>query len=169
MENKGEVLASLPAHPKKTPEAGPYMLKVDGLVARLLELSLNDLAALPQQDLTDDFTCLEGWTVPKLQWRGVPLNTILAMAGTRPEARWVQASAGEFSVPIALEDSAKVLLATSLGAQPLPSRHGGPVRLITPGADCFNSIKWLDHLELRAEAAPNTGKQIALGRLRRSS
>jgi len=148
--------------------ASPYVLVVDGLVGHRLLLTRSDLDGLSQCDLKDDFTCLEGWTVPALAWNGVALQTVLSLAGTTAEARWIQASAGAFSVPLAMHDAGRALLATHLGGQHLPIEHGGPVRLVVPGTDCFTSVKWLDHLELRAEAGTNTGREIALGRLRAS-
>jgi DMSO/TMAO reductase YedYZ molybdopterin-dependent catalytic subunit len=144
------------------------MLVVDGLVERPLQLTRSDLDGLPQHNLTDDFTCLEAWTVPGLKWNGVALQTVLSLAGATAEAQWIQPSAGAFSVPLAMHDAGRALLATHLGGQDLPIEHGGPVRLVVPGADCFTSVKWLDHLELRVEAGANTGREIALGRLRAS-
>jgi DMSO/TMAO reductase YedYZ molybdopterin-dependent catalytic subunit len=67
-----------------------------------------------------------------------------------------------------MHHAGRALLATHLGGQDLPIEHGGPVRLVVPGADCFTSVKWLDHLEFRVEARANTGREIALGRLRAS-
>jgi len=128
-------------------------------------LTFGDLEKLPQKDLTHDFTCLEGWTVPAVKWRGVALQTLLLLAEPQPEARYVQASAGEFSIALQLESAGHVLLATYLGDASVPPEHGGPVRLIVPGGDCFMNIKWLDHLELCREPGPNTAKTIALGRL----
>jgi Oxidoreductase molybdopterin binding domain len=98
--------------------------------------------ARPQHDLTDDFTSVEGWTVPALKWNGVALETILSLAVATAEARWIQASAGAFSVPLATEEAGRALLATHLGGQLLPVEHGGPGRLVVPGADCLTSV-WL--------------------------
>ncbi len=165
MQNEPQILGKLPVHPSKREDAGAFVLQVDGLVRQTLELTPSDLEILPQQDVTADFTCEEGWTVQALKWWGVTLESLLALAGANPEARWVQASAGEFTVPIPLQDARRALLATRLGEGALPPEHGGPVRLVVPGGDCWTSIKWLDHLELRAEPGPNTGKTIALGRL----
>ena len=67
--------------------------------------------------------------------------------------------------------TAAALVAAGLLATPAAFAQGGypnkPVRLVVPGADCFTSIKWLDRIELRAEPGPNTGREIALGRLGR--
>jgi DMSO/TMAO reductase YedYZ molybdopterin-dependent catalytic subunit len=59
----------------------PYVPVVDGLVGRPLQLTRSDLVGLPQDNLTDDFTCLQGWTVPALKWNGVALQTVLSLAG----------------------------------------------------------------------------------------
>ena len=140
-------------------------LRVDGLVRNRLELTLADLELFPQQDVADDFTCLEGWTVPKVRWRGVLLKAVLSLAGPRVEAHYVQASAGNFGLPLLLERADRALLAVRLYENLVPREHGGPVRLIVPGGECFTSIKWLDHLELLAQPGSNTAQQIALSRL----
>lgn len=165
MQNEQQILGKLPVHPGKPEDAGVFVLRITGLVGRTMELTPSDLAALPQQDVTADFTCEEGWTVPALKWWGVTMESLLELARADPEAQWVQASAGEFTVPIPLQDARRALLATRLGDGALPPEHGGPVRLVLPGGDCWTSIKWLDHLELRAAPGANTGKTIALGRL----
>jgi len=170
-ENQGkkqgprDVLEALPVHRGSAADVATRVLHIDGLVSQAKDLTVSDLDGLPQQELTEDFNCVEGWTVPTLQWRGVALETVLNLLGATPEAEWVQASAGEFGVPIRLQDARRVLLATRLAGDPLPVEHGGPVRLILSGGDCWTSIKWLDHLELRAQPGENTGRTIALGRI----
>lgn len=167
---RGE-LPALPVHPGVPPDPDGHRLVVDGLVRRRLELTPDDLAALPPAAVTDDFLCLEGWSVPGLHWEGVAVATLLDAAGLAPEGphddAWVQASAGGFSVPLPLADARRGLLALRLGGEPLAPAHGGPMRLVIPGADCFASIKWLDRLEVRREPAANTGREIALGRIGR--
>ncbi len=166
MREERELRERLPVHShKQDQDLRTYVLRVDGLVGQSLELRMADLEQLEQRDLTEDFGCLEGWTVPKVRWRGVPLQAVLSLAKVRPEARYVQATAGDFSVPIPREKAEGALLATSLNEEVLVPEHGGPVRLVVPGGECFTSIKWLDHLELREEAGPNTAEKIALGRL----
>lgn len=160
-----QALCALPVHPGGPPETPHPHLVVDGLVAHRLDLTPADLAAFPPAKVTDDFFCLEGWSVPGLHWEGVALATVLEAAGVSARALVVQASAGEFSVPLTLEQASGALLATHLGDSALAREHGWPVRLVVPGGDCFASIKWLDRLELRAEPGPNSGREIALGRL----
>ena len=156
--------SSLPVHP--VPVAPPTTaLRLDGLVERPGLFTPADLAILHPRALRADFACVEGWVVPGLGWEGVALAELLALVRPLPEARWLQASAGDFSVPLPLAVAEGGLLALRLDGQPLPPEHGGPLRLVVPGQDCVTSVKWLDHLELRAEPGPNTGAEIARRRL----
>jgi DMSO/TMAO reductase YedYZ molybdopterin-dependent catalytic subunit len=119
----------------------PRKLRIDGLVAACLELRLAELELMPQHELRDDFRCREGWVVPDLRWRGVLLETVLARASPRREARDVQASAGNFSISIPLDRAASALLEISLNGTNLSVEHGAPVRLVLPGGECFTSVK----------------------------
>lgn len=166
MGRRANQLERLPSHGSpKDDVAGGAVLRVDGLVAHCLRLTSADLERLPQQDLVEDFTCLEGWTVPAVKWGGVWLETVLAAAEPAQEARYIQASAGEFSIPLPIDRAGRVLLAVRLHDNPLPIEYGGPIRLVVPDGECFMQIKWLDHLEVCKEPGINTAEQIALQRL----
>lgn len=160
-----KIREKLPLHTGKDQNPRSSVLRVDGLVSEPLELSLADLERLPQQDFADDFTCLEGWTVPHVRWRGVLIPTLLSRAHPSSEARFVQASAGEFSVSLSREDAERALVAVRLHDDLIPVEHGGPMRLVVPEGKCFVQIKWLDHLELRSEPGSNTAETIAVNRL----
>jgi len=164
MTNRRE-LESLPLHGLPTDQGTPVAIVVDGDVQRALVLHAEDLAALPAAEVTADFECREGWCVPGLHWEGVALRTVLELAGASPEARFVQVSAHDFSTPISAEDASRALLATRLGDGPLPLEHGGPVRLIIPGADCYTSIKWVEHISVTDEPGDDTARDIALRRI----
>lgn len=156
----------LPIHPMLAqPDLNNAILRVDGLVGECLRLTVPALLRLPQQAFTNDFVCLEGWTVPDVRWRGVLLEAVLSLAKPAGRARYVQASAGEFSISLPIDRVERVLIATHLDGRALTAEHGGPFRLVVPDGDCFMQIKWLDHLELRIEPGANTAERIALGRL----
>ena len=65
-----------------------WRLKVDGLVARPLSLSLAQLRAAPQRTQITRHDCVEGWTSIG-EWTGVRLETLLDEAGLKPGARYV--------------------------------------------------------------------------------
>ena len=79
-----------------------------------------------------------------------PARNVLSLAEPNPQSRYVKASAREFSISLGRDLATQALLAIYLGDAAVPLEHGGPVRLIVPGADCLMNIKWLDHLELRS-------------------
>lgn len=160
-------LESLPVHPHPEPVAG-YRLEVRGLVARPMSLTAEDLAGMPQDEIFDEFACLEGWTVPGLRWRGVRMREVLERAGIDAEASWVQASVGDFSLPLPVAQARESLLALTLNGEPIPQAHGAPVRLLVPGGECFTSVKWLARIEVRDEPATNTAAEIALRRIGRT-
>ena len=166
MRHEMKVREQLPAHSRPDDKAlENHVLRIDGLVENCLALTPADLKSLPQEDLVEDFTCREGWTVPNLRWTGVVLETILQLARPHSNALHVQASAGDFSISLPVERAKRVFLALRLNDDWLPLEQGGPVRLVVSAGDCFTTIKWLDHLELRSEPGPNTAKTIALARL----
>ena len=160
-------LEQLPTFPDRGPAPGWESLRVDGRVAHPLALTADDLARLPQSKITEDFLCKEGWVVPAQVWEGVPVGELLAAAGPLAEAKYVAFSAGEFSVALDLKEAkaGSALLALRLNGQPLPPDHGGPCRLVVPGADCYTSIKWLDHVEVTEVQPVETAREIALGRI----
>ena len=129
MNEEPEIRASLPVHELGDHESRvPCSVRIDGLVIAPLDLTLTDLELMAQHELRDDFRCREGWVVPDLRWRGVLLDTILALARPHQEARHVQASAGDFSISVPLDRAGGALLAISLNGTNLSVEHGGPVR-----------------------------------------
>ena len=159
------VLDALPVHPGEAPDPSTWRLRVDGLVDEPLDLGVDDLEAMTQQLMVDDFACLEGWTVPGIRWRGVAVADLLDRAGVADGGSWVQVTADDFSIPIPIAEARTALLAVEANDDPLPGPHGGPARLVVPGGECFTSIKWTDHIEVRSEPGDNSARRIALDRL----
>jgi len=164
---QGWTVDSLPVHPHPAIDVASYRLRVDGLVANPLQLSVGDLRRLPQEQVIDEFSCLEGWRAPEIRWGGVKLATVLSLVDVQPDAGYVQASFRDFSVPLALERARTALLAMTLNGEALPVEHGAPLRLLVPDGECFTSVKWLNHIELRSTPAESTGEAIARARIGR--
>jgi DMSO/TMAO reductase YedYZ molybdopterin-dependent catalytic subunit len=158
---------SLPTHPVPPDRfAGSVapVLQITGLVAQPLTLTPADLAALTRVDLADDFTCEEGWSVRGLRWQGVRLADVLALARPDPSARFVRVCSGEYAVPLPLPEADRAVLCDQLNGRPLPIEHGAHWRLVIPGGVCYTSVKWIDRLEVAAEAGDNSGQRIARAR-----
>ena len=158
----------LPAHP--VPPAARHVarrakLRINGLVARPLELTQADMLRLPRAALEEPFVCEEGWSVPGLRWGGVRLTDILALAQPVPNATYVRAGSGSWVVPIQLADAGRILVCDELNEAPLSVEHGAPWRLVPSGGPCFANVKWLEYLELTAEPGENDAERIARSRL----
>lgn len=166
-----EVRAYLPAHPVPAAalraNARPQ-LRVAGLVERPRTLEPADLWALPRVQVEEPFACEEGWQTAALTWEGMSLLKVLDLARPRSGASWVRVSAGDYAVPLSLKDASTAILAERLNGQPLGVEHGGPWRLVAPGASCFTSVKWVDSLELTTAPSDQSGERIARARLSRS-
>ena len=161
----GTTLNSLPVFKDHhgQPEVWPG-LRIDGLVLNPTVFTEADLSELTRQSLTEDFRCLEGWSVPDQNWEGVPLSVLLDLVSPLPNARYAAISAADFSVTVALDAAANVLLATRLNGAPLEPDHGGPCRLVIVEQACYSSVKWVDAIRLTEEMPVATAREIAAAR-----
>ena len=131
------------------------LLHVDGAVSQPLQLTFDDLAALPAALQVADVSQFH----PKRQGDAVTLEALLAKAQPRPGASYLtlHATADDFhaSVPLA-EVRGEGLVVYRLAGGPLPVKNGGPIRFLirNPAAchtdeldDCAN-VKFVDRIEL---------------------
>lgn len=167
-EVEPHVLDHLPISPEVTPQTKWERLRVQGLVQQPLELTLEALITLAQQDVTEDFHCVEGWMVPDQRWEGVPVSTLLELAKPLPAARHLGFSAGCYTVGLSMDEvkNSNVIIALRLNGEALPQEHGGPCRLIVAAKECHFSIKWVDRIDVRMTTAEDTGRSIAQARAR---
>jgi hypothetical protein len=132
--------------------ADQWTVKVDGLVDRPFTIGRAEWAGLTRMAETVDFNCVEGWTVTDCRWGGVAPSLLLQRAGVRPEARYVvvHAQTGAYfsTLPLDLMTHPKTMLADTLGGEPLPPEHGGPLRLVVPVQLGYKNVKWVDRLEV---------------------
>ena len=86
------------------------------------------------------------------QWTGVLLSTLLKEAGVKKEATWIIAEGADEpkhskSIPLgkALDDA---LVAYGQNGEPVRPEQGFPLRLIVPGWQGINNVKWLRRIDL---------------------
>ncbi|GAC1610605.1 MAG: hypothetical protein NVS3B26_18280 [Mycobacteriales bacterium] len=144
-------------------DAAAYRLRVSGQVRTPLTLSLDDLAAQPRTALVRDFQCVTGWRVPNVHWRGVKLAALLHAAGPLPSATAVlfRSFDGLYTESLTLEQAMRpdVLVADTFGQGPVPSEHGGPVRMIVGPMYGYKSCKWLSDIQLVPALEPGFWEQ----------
>jgi DMSO/TMAO reductase YedYZ molybdopterin-dependent catalytic subunit len=128
-----------------------YTLTVNGMVDRPFTVSYDELVAMPPTAITRDFQCVTGWRVHDVPWLGVKLADLLERAGLQAGAQGVTFHSfdGEYTESLSLEQAMRddVIVAYRMEkAQPISSRHGGPVRLYVAPMYGYKSCKWLDRI-----------------------
>ncbi len=130
-----------------------YRLVIEGEVDERLELTYDDILALPSYEYRIRLSCVSGWT-ERPRWRGPRVADVLALAKERAGAGSVaihSLSGYGFTWHRERLDSDMALLATHVNGAPLSTNHGFPVRLIVPGYPGQNMVKQIDRLFVRGD------------------
>lgn len=144
----GQVDPATGLHVTGTPEVidvASYRLKVDGKVDHSLSLSYDDLRRLLKVTATATLVCPATFT-DITTWSGVPLKTILEMAGVQSGATKITMKGADgYYDSLALSDALEPenFLAYEWEGQPLPVLHGFPLRAVLPGQPGGVWVKWL--------------------------
>ena len=147
-----------------------YTIEVKGTVSKPLKLKLSDLKLMRSVEIIAVNQCsgnsrsffeprvaggqLANGAMGNARWRGVPLKSVLELAGVQKEAKQVTFNGLDGPVIDKTPDFVKaldvdhamdgeVMIAYSMNGQDLPMLNGFPVRLVVPG---FYGTYWVKHL-----------------------
>lgn len=131
-----------------------YRLIVDGLVDTPLELSLDDLRALPARTQITRHDCVEGWSAIG-KWTGPQLAAVLERAGLQAEARYIVFHCADdfrgapYYESVDLNDAfhPQTILAYGMNDGPLPIGHGAPVRMRVERQLGYKNAKFVMRIE----------------------
>jgi DMSO/TMAO reductase YedYZ molybdopterin-dependent catalytic subunit len=133
-----------------------WSLRIEGLVEQPVELSIEDLRALPAVEQTSDFHCVTGWSVPDVRWRGVRFGDLLALARPQPQAGALTFLSSErpYADTLTLDQAAQpdALLAYDMDDSPLERKHGAPARVVMPQMYGYKSVKWVERIVVTRRA-----------------
>jgi DMSO/TMAO reductase YedYZ molybdopterin-dependent catalytic subunit len=131
-----------------------WRLVIDGPGVRTaLELSYDEILAMPQHEATLPIACVEGWSTTQ-RWRGVRVRDLLDAAGARGDAHALVHSITESSrsrtAPLNASHARDrdTLLAIAVNGERLHPDHGFPVRLIGPNRPGVHQTKWVGRIEV---------------------
>jgi len=153
-------LAAFPrfGDPRSAPPAttGARGVTIDGAGGPPLSLRLDELNGLEWTEQRSDLHCVATWSHPGLLWGGVAMQTVwrdvvqpqLGRHAAVPFARAVGADG--YQAVFHLDDLLRpdVMLALTLDGKPLDSRHGAPLRLVSPAQYGYKSVKHLVGIQL---------------------
>ncbi|MGP4078429.1 sulfite oxidase [Pseudalkalibacillus sp. R45] len=151
---------------------------VNGLVANPRWFSLQDLRGMPSKTFNVVLECAgnkrslfepktpgEQWgkgAISQGYWKGVPLRVLLEQAGVMGNAKEIVVQGHDFgkrtdtdslhsftrSLPIEKACHPDTIVAYEYNGEPLPLKHGSPLRLIVPQWYAMASIKWLRQIRV---------------------
>jgi len=129
-----------------------WRLKIGGLVEQPMEITYDELRALPQTAEIKDFHCVTGWSVDNVHWRGVRFQDLLAKARPRPEAHALEFVSAEQPyvdyLTLKQANLPDAMLAWEMDGQPLLREHGAPVRVVIPEMYGYKNVKWVAEINL---------------------
>ncbi len=164
------------------PRLETHTLEVAGLVENPLNLTVAEVGALPRTDRQHVLECAGNgrglmklantsgtqWgygAVGNASWGGVLLSSLLRNANVLSDARHVwfegadrspRSSTPTFTRSLPIEKAmADVIVCDTMNGAPLPTLHGGPLRLVVPGWYGMAWTKWLNKITLAAEPVVN--------------
>ena len=136
-----------------------WRLKVDGLVAKPLELTMAQLQSMPARTQITRHDCVEGWSCIG-QWKGVRLSHLLQLAQVKPEAKYVvfhcldQMDEDDedtvYYESVDMDDAfhEQTILAWELNGKPVPVENGAPLRARIERQLGYKQPKYLHRVEV---------------------
>jgi DMSO/TMAO reductase YedYZ molybdopterin-dependent catalytic subunit len=158
-------------------ELAQWQLKIDGHVSTAFSLSMADLRKMPAVELVSVLECAGNgrsfyqpsaaglqWAngaVGNGRWRGVRLADVLQRAGVKVGAVEVLFDGADVplgtmedfqrSIPLKKALDSDTILAYEMNGEPLPVKHGFPLRVVVPGWAGDSWTKWLTGIRVLNE------------------
>lgn len=139
-----------------TVSADRWRLEMTGHVRQPRAWTYDELRKLPAETRAITLECISnevgGSLISTAVWRGVTLEALLGLAGGAAAAGkyviFYSVDGYSTSLPLADLLAARTLLAWEMNGQPLPDRHGFPLRAVVPGRYGEQSAKWITRIAL---------------------
>ncbi|KQQ19380.1 oxidoreductase [Rathayibacter sp. Leaf299] len=135
-----------------------WSLRIHGMVEEEVELTWDELLALPLEEHLVTLSCVSnevgGDLIGTALWLGYPIRELLARA--RPTAgadmvlsRSIDGFTASSPLDVLQDEGRASILAVGMNGEPLPLEHGFPVRMVVPGLYGYvSATKWVTELEV---------------------
>ncbi|MES2268050.1 MAG: molybdopterin-dependent oxidoreductase [Bacteroidota bacterium] len=141
-------------------DLGSWMLRVKKQSGEVMNISLDQIKALPKTELIFDFKCVEGWDQIS-HWAGVKFSDFIAhfnltdqtnlgyVGMATPDKKYYVG----IDMPSALHP--QTILAYEMSGKPLPPKHGEPLRLIIPVKYGIKNLKRIGSISFSNSRPPD--------------
>jgi len=129
-------------------DLGNYRLKVTGKVGRPLSLSYDQILRHPSLTEVILLIC-PGFFANNGRWTGVNLKSLFQEARIKKEAQYIDingANGKGVRIPLETIDQKRIFLAYRVNGEPLPQKHGFPLRLVYEDAYGSDWVKYVDEI-----------------------
>ncbi len=137
-----------------------WNLRVDGMTNNALNLSYSDILAMPPMQFVRTMECISnevgGYLISTGEFTGVRMSDVLAKAGVKAGAQVLHfTSVDGYTENMTLDKAMDpdTFLVYKLNGEPLPVKHGYPLRVLGAGTYGMKNPKWLTHIELAPSAS----------------
>lgn len=134
-----------------------WRLQVDGLVEQPIQLSLEQLRAMPHRVQITRHDCVEGWSAIA-KWKGVPLRDVLTLARPTSAAHYAVFHCADamddigtkYYESIDMDDALhpQTILAYELNDAALPIENGAPLRVRVERQLGYKMAKYIMRVQL---------------------
>lgn len=137
-----------------------WVMTVNKSGGQPLQLTLQDLKALPKTEIIYDFKCVEGWDQIQ-HWGGVKFSDFIKHYNLEDQAKLNYVGFAtpdeEYYVGIDMPSAMhpQTLLAYEVNEKPLPVEHGLPVRLIVPVKYGIKNLKRIGTVSFSNQRPPD--------------
>ncbi|HUE58706.1 MAG TPA: sulfite oxidase-like oxidoreductase [Acidimicrobiales bacterium] len=141
----------LTAEPTPRLDTATWTFSVEGLVQSPTTWTWDQIQSLPESTYDGAIHCVTAWSKFDMSFKGVSVDTLLAIAKPTETATNVVAfSHTGYTTNLPLKDltDGQAWVVWEEGGQPLAREHGGPARLLVPHLYFWKSAKWVAGLRL---------------------
>jgi DMSO/TMAO reductase YedYZ molybdopterin-dependent catalytic subunit len=142
-------------------DATQWRLEVSGLVDHSLSLTLDDIRTMPATSQYITLSCISnpvgGDLISGNLWTGVRLKDVLGQAGLQSGVKAVNIeSVDGFYESVVMQDMMddRTLLVYEMNGQPLPAKHGFPLRIYIPNHYGMKQPKWIVRMQAVDRVGP---------------
>jgi DMSO/TMAO reductase YedYZ molybdopterin-dependent catalytic subunit len=128
-----------------------WKLELSGLIADKRPWTLDQIYALPEQEIIIKHICVEGWDYIG-QWSGPSLRRFLTQIGADLTAKYVAFHCNDDDymecIDMASALHPQTILATKYAGEPITDPYGAPLRLRTAIKLGYKNAKWIRAIEV---------------------